>query len=137
MYGKVTVNECSNLTQHIQVVEKQPGFGMCIISGVISLISFILKMGTIYAHIAKFSRRDKINLLFYRDIYQYSGEEYLKLVYSHYSKKECKEIDTYELHLAKEIVYNSMIATMKYYMFKILILIDIFAFVLLIVFLLV
>lgn len=59
------------------------------------------------------------NLLFYRDIYKLSNEEYLKKLYKDYYDIEITKYSKQELDYAEEIVVNSRITMKKYFLFKI------------------
>lgn len=102
-----------------------------VMSGILSLITFIPKMGTVFMN--KNKKKQNPNLLYFGDIYVYSGDEYLFLVYKEYIKKGKLKYDKYEKDLADEIVYNSAVAMMKYTYFKFAVKLDIVAFVVLVV----
>lgn len=109
-----------------------------ILSGIFSMLSFLPKLTgkskirKILDCITSCLKKDTTeeNLLFFEDIKKYSKEEYVKKINEVYYNYSDKQITKYQLDLSNEIIYNSYIASLKYWLFKIAILLDIIAFLL-------
>lgn len=110
-----------------------------ILSGIFSMISFFPKLagksviGRILDYIARWLRKETVeeNLIFFGDIKKYSKEDSVKKINEIYYHDKDKQVSEYQLDLSSEIVYNSNITSFKYALFKIAILLDIIAFLIL------
>ncbi len=71
------------------------------------------------------------NLLFLENIKEYTGNAYIKQICDLYFKENKYNPTKYQLDLSDEIVYNSDIVSRKYKFFKVAVYLDIFAFLLL------
>lgn len=109
-----------------------------IISGICSFLSFIPKLGDkmIGKHgpILATGGINDDNLLFFERIKEYSGATYIKQICEMYFNDNNYKPTKYQLDLSNEIVYNSNNASRKYKVFKIAVYLDIIAFLLLVVF---
>lgn len=109
-----------------------------IISGICSFLSFIPKLGDkmIGKHgpILATGEINDDNLLFFERIKGYSGATYIKQICEMYFNDSNYKPTKYQLDLSNEIVYNSNNASRKYKVFKIAVYLDIIAFLLLVVF---
>ena len=74
------------------------------------------------------------NLLFFERIKEYSGATYIKQICEMDFNGNNYKPTKYQLDLSNEIVYNSNNASRKYKVFKIAVYLDIIAFLLLVVF---
>lgn len=101
---------------------------MLILSGIISLLSFIpnLKTNPI-RYLKKHSKPRSENLLFFEVIKEMSGEIYLKSIYHNYLKRDIENFGKYELDLANECIINSQIVSVKHLAFKYSVTIDVVA----------
>lgn len=112
---------------------------VCVLSGLLSLIAFIPKLGKkiakwyINKRKKKNRKKQEENLLFFEDIKNYSGSEYAKKISKVYLQKREITLSKYQLDLADEIVYNADIASQKYMFFKWAVFLDIVAFLILII----
>lgn len=126
--------DCKNIILYI----------ICILltfSGIASLMAFLPRLGqTLFNKIPLFRRNrlktkkeknEEDNLLFFDVIKEYSGLEYAERVKNVYLQNSNEKLTKYQADLAKEIVYNSDIASRKYRYFKIAIYFDLLAFVIL------
>lgn len=69
---------------------------------------------------------DTDNLLFYNDIKKYESYTYLQKLYDN-AKKSKKEFSKLEIDYAAQIIYNSKIASYKYTLFKLCLILDLIA----------
>lgn len=105
-----------------------------IVSGICSLLSFIPYLGdkTMRKTCLFFKKRNKRvngdNLMFFEDIKSYFGKTYIEQVCKVYLGEEKYNPTKYQRDLSNEIVYNSHIASRKYKLFKVAVYIDIAAF---------
>lgn len=112
-----------------------------IISGICSLLSFLPRLGNKVVRkipkifkIVKDKEPQNSNLLFFENIKVYAGNAYIKQICDLYFKENNYNPTKYQLDLSDEIVYNSDIVSRKYKFFKVAVCLDIFAFLLLAVF---
>ena len=91
------------------------GFIVSTIPAVISFIPLLEK-----AHKKTGDCEEDDNLLFFRDIAKYTYKEYLNALIEKYFDGETDiiKINGLELDYAKEITYNSFVASRKYYYFS-------------------
>lgn len=111
-----------------------------IASGICSLISFLPRLENKVSKncpifLKNKKRKSNVdNLIFFENIKEYSGYEYIEKVSKEYFG-ENKYIPTrYQIDLSDEIVYNSDIVSRKYSFFKMAVYLDIIAFLVLAVF---
>lgn len=109
-------------------------------SGICSLYSFIPREGVKFEKlIAKLIGTKKNpnnandNLVFYGDIWKYTGVEYLKQLNQVYFNKTQNNYSKYQEDIASEIVYNAGVTSLKYKLFKCATYADIIAFIIWIV----
>lgn len=108
-----------------------------IISGIISLISFLPRLENkvdrkTFSFLKNEKRKAKEdNLIFFENIKLYSGDTYIQQICKTYFSENEYNPTKYQLDLSDEIVYNSNIASRKYKLFKIAVDLDIIAFLLL------
>lgn len=108
-----------------------------IASGIGSLISFLPRLGDkVRKNCFVFFRNKKLrangdNLLFFENIKEYSGDAYIKQVSKAYFGENKYNPTKYQIDLSNEIVYNSDIVSRKYKFFKMAVCLDIIAFFLL------
>ena len=103
-----------------------------IISGIGSLISFLPRVGNKMARTTLFFEKSKKtngdNLVFFENIKEYSGDEYLKQICKMYFGENNYSPTKYQSDLSDEIVYNANVASNKYKIFRLAVLLDIVAF---------
>lgn len=110
-------------------------------SGIASLVAFIPRLGqTVLKKALNFrknrskkntSQNEEENLLFFEVIKEFSGTEYAERIKSVYLQNSNERLTKYQVDLAKEIVYNSDVASCKYRCFKIAAYFDLVAFIIL------
>lgn len=116
---------------------------LLLISGMFSIISFIPnnKLIGFFSEVFLIFRQNNINendnLIFYKDIKNYTKEEYLIKIYKYYLEKEYTIESKYEFDLSEEIIENSKIAVSKYLLFKIAVCFDIIFFLIIIILLII
>ena len=110
---------------------------MCIfliISAICSLISFFPRLGDKVGNNCliflknKNKREPEDNLLYFGNIKEYSGDTYIKQVSRVYFGENKYNPTKYQMDLSKEIVFNSDIVSRKYKLFTIALYLDIIAF---------
>jgi len=74
---------------------------------------------------------DEKNLIFFEDIKEYSGDAYVQQICKIHFGENKYQPTKYQLDLSNEIVYNSDIVSRKYKFFKSAVFLDIIAFFLL------
>lgn len=109
-----------------------------VFSGMASLIAFIPRLGQIIQKkglFEKLKRKKKLkknkedNLLFFEVIKEFSGKEYIEQIKKVYFKNAGIKVSRYQEDLAKEIVYNSDVASRKYKCFRVAAWFDLIAFI--------
>lgn len=112
-----------------------------VVSGVCSLISFIPRIEEKTDATEKKTANNELdeeNLLFYENIKMYSANVYLrKIIMMYFDNNKEIEIGKYQIDLSNEIIYNSGIVSIKYTCFRYAIILDIVAFVILAVYVIV
>ena len=108
-----------------------------IASSICSLLSFLPSLGSkveksnCYFGANEEQKVDGDNLIFFETLKKYSGDDYIQQVCKIYFNENKYSPTKYQLDLSDELVYNSNIVSRKYKFFKKAVYLDIIAFLLL------
>ena len=111
-----------------------------ILSGLISMMSFFPRLGNVVDGFSdgflkkRKKKENRENLFFFENIKKYAGDRYIKQVSKMYFDENDYIPTKYQIDLSDELVFNSNVASRKYRLFKITVCLDIIAFLLLAIF---